>query len=126
MEHRCSIRISSEFDAVVNCRRAGVVRATIKDVGLGGMFVETDSIKLHPNTPVDVTMRVPENTANRPYRLRAWVVWTGRGGAGLMLRSVDDATYSALRKLVLEEPGLVAPGNVYADQIARDGPQAQI
>lgn len=126
MEHRCSIRISSEFDAVVNCRRAGVVRATIRDVGLGGMFVETSSIALRPNTPVDVTMRVPKSAANRPYHLGAWVVWTGRSGAGLMLRSFDDATYSALRKLVLGQLGLVAPGNMYADRITRDRPQTQV
>jgi hypothetical protein len=100
MEHRCSIRISIEFDAVVNCRRVGVVHGTIRDVGLGGMFVETGSIALCMNTPVDVIMRVPENGADRLYRLRAWVVWAGQRGAGLMLRSIDDATNIVLRKLV--------------------------
>jgi hypothetical protein len=101
MEHRCSIRISSEVDAVVNCRRVGVVHATIRDVGLGGMFVETGSIALRLNTPVDVTVRVPGNGGHRPYRLRTWVVWVGSGGAGLMFRSFDDAAAIVLRKLVL-------------------------
>lgn len=103
MEHRCSIRILSEFDAVVNCRRVGVIHAKIKDLGFGGMFVETGSIALRPNTPVDVTVRVPEKGAAKPSRLRAWVVWAGPRGAGLMLRSFDDATYATLRKLVLAE-----------------------
>jgi len=114
MEHRCSIRISSELDAMVNCRRVGVVHATIRDVGLGGMFVETGSIALRMNTPVDVTVRVPENGADRLYRLRAWVVWAGQRGAGLMLRSFDDTSYAALRTLVS------GAWRLHADGIARN------
>lgn len=100
MEHRCSIRIPIKFDAVVHCRRVGTVPATIRDVGIGGMFVETGSTVLRPNTPVDVTTRVPENGADKLHRLCAWVVWTGPRGAGLMLRSFDEATSVALRTLV--------------------------
>lgn len=120
MEHRCSIRIASEFDAVVNCRCVGVVHATIRDIGLGGMFVETGSIALRLNTPVDVTVKVPEKGAYRQYRLPAWVVWSGPSGAGLMLRSFDRAAYVVLRKLVLADPGRVTPGNARPDEIARD------
>jgi hypothetical protein len=107
MEHRCSIRIPIKFDAVVNCRRVGTVSGTIRDVGLGGMFVETGSTVLHPNTPVDVTARVPANGADELHRLRAWVVWTGRCGAGLMLRSFDDATSVVLRRLVFGSPAFL-------------------
>ena len=114
MEHRCSIRIPSNFDAVVNCRRAGTVPATIRDVGLGGMFVETGSTVLRPNTPVDVTARVPENGTDKSHRLRAWVVWTGRCGAGLMLRSFDDATSVVLRTLVFGSLGFLTASGAYA------------
>jgi hypothetical protein len=107
MEHRCSIRMPIKFDAVIHCRRVGTVPATIRDVGLGGMFVETGSTVLHPNTPVDVTTRVPENGADKLHRLRAWVVWTGRCGAGLMLRSFDDTTEVVLRSLVLGSSGFL-------------------
>jgi PilZ domain len=95
MEHRCSIRIPSALDAIVNCRRVGVVHAKVKDVGLGGMFIETGSIALRLNMPVEVAVRVSENGAHRLVRLRALVVWTGPRGAGLMLRSFDDAIYGA-------------------------------
>lgn len=120
MEHRCSIRISSELSAIVNCRRVGVVHATIRDIGLGGMFVETGSIALRMNTPVDVTVRVPENGADRLYRLRAWVVWAEQRGAGLMLRSFDDASYAALRTLVSGARRLHVPASRHADGIARN------
>jgi hypothetical protein len=121
VEHRCSIRISSELDAVVNCRQVGVVHATIRDIGLGGMFVETGSIALRMNTPVDVTVRVAENSAHRLYRLRAWVVWSGQSGAGLMLRSFDDASYAAVRTLVSGARRLHVPAaSRHADGIARN------
>lgn len=120
MEHRCSIRISSELSAMVNCRRVGVVHATIRDVGLGGMFVETGSIALRRNTPVDVTVRVPEDGADRLYRLRAWVVWAGQRGAGLMLRTFDGASYAALRTLMSGAPRLHAPAGRRADGTARN------
>ena len=100
MEHRCSIRVPSEIDAVVNCRKVGVVHATVRDVSLGGLFVETGPMRLRLNTPVNVIVRVAENGAARLYRLRAWVVWTGPYGAGLTLRSFDDATNVVLRMLV--------------------------
>ena len=121
MEHRCSIRISTELNAVVNCRRVGVVHTRIRDVGLGGMFVETGSVALHVNTPVDVTVRVPQNGADRLYRLRAWVVWSRQSGAGLTLRSFDDASDVALRKLVLRERRVANPGSACTSGIARSG-----
>jgi hypothetical protein len=119
MEHRCSIRIPSKFDVVVHCRRVGTVPATIRDVGLGGMFVETGSAVLHPNTPVDVTTRVPENGADQLHRFRAWVVWTGRCGAGLMLRSFDDATSVVLHGLVFGSSGFLTASGARASSQAR-------
>lgn len=119
MEHRCSIRIPIKFDALVNCRRAGTVRATIRDVGLGGMFVETGSTALRPNTPVDVTMSVPENGADSLYRLRAWVVWAGRSGGGLMFRSFDDATSVVLRRLVFGSPAFLTASGARASTQSR-------
>ncbi len=121
MEHRCSIRISTVLNAVVNCRRVGVVHTRIRDVGLGGMFIETGSIALHMNTPVDVIVRVPQNGADGLYRLRAWVVWSRQGGAGLTLRSFDDASDAVLRTLVLRERRVATPGSARTSGIARTG-----
>lgn len=121
MEHRCSIRISTVLNAVVNCRRVGVVHTRIRDVGLGGMFIETGSIALHMNTPVDVIVRVPQNGADGLYRLRAWVVWSRQGGAGLTLRSFDDASDAVLRTLVLRERRVATPGSARTSGITRTG-----
>lgn len=119
MEHRCSIRIGSALDAIVNCRRVGVVHAKVKDVGRGGMFIETGSIALRLNTPVEVAVRVSENGVNRLVRLRALVVWTGRRGAGLMLRSFDDAIYGALRKVVSGDRDSIGSSSAPSDGIAQ-------
>jgi hypothetical protein len=119
MEHRCSIRIPIKFDAVVHCRQVGTIPATIRDVGLGGMFVETGSTVLRPNTPVDLTTRVPQNGADKLHCLRAWVVWTGRRGAGLMLRSFDDATSVVLRTLVFGSIGFLTTSGARASTQSR-------
>ena len=104
MEHRCSTRNLVVLNAVLDCRSFGLVPAKVRDVGLGGMFVETGLITLRPNTPVEVAVSVQSNGVNKRHHFRALVVWTERCGAGLMFRSFDDAAYGALHKLVLQRP----------------------
>ncbi len=90
------------FDAMLSYPPLGLLRSKVRDISLDGMFVETRSIALHANTPVEVTVRLRKGNTREVYRLRAFVVRVTRDGAGLMFRDFDDATFRTARALLLK------------------------
>lgn len=107
MEHRWNTRKHTAFEAVIHYPALGLVRGKVKNIGLGGMGIETSVITLNPNTAVDLTVRVRRHGAGRLLRLHAWIVWAAPDRAGLMFRAFDDTTYAALQELVFEHQGRV-------------------
>jgi PilZ domain len=112
VEHRWSKRKPIALDVLVHYRSFGVVRGKARDIGVGGMFVETGAITLNLNALVEVNVRTQKDVTDRPYRLRALVVRTAPHGAGLMFRSFDQASYGVLRELLFEDQGITAEGRV--------------
>ena len=102
IEHRRSTRRPATFDAILSYPPLGLLRTKVRDISLEGMFVETGSITLHANTPVEVTVGLREGSTREVYRLRAFVVRVTRDGAGLMFRDLDDATLQTARALLLK------------------------
>lgn len=107
MEHRWDTRKATAVEAVVRYPALGLVRGKVRNIGLGGMYVETGAITFNVNTPVDVTVRIGKHSADGLFHMHAWVVWTGASGAGLMFRAFDDTSYAALQELVSERQTLL-------------------
>ncbi len=107
MEHRWNTRKATAFEAVVRYPGLGLVRGKVRNIGFGGMYLETGAIAFNVNTPVDVTVRVRKHAADGLCHMHAWVVWTGASGAGLMFRAFDDTSYAALQELVFERQALL-------------------
>jgi len=58
MEHRYSIRKALVLDIELNHLRLGRVRCRTRDVGMGGMLVDTGSFWLPVNSIVKVALRL--------------------------------------------------------------------
>jgi len=104
MEHRYTERKLLRLGVVVTCPHLGLIRGRSRDVGLGGMFVQTDCVVMPLNAPVNVSFQ-PD--AQRPlvcFEAQGMVIHQHAGGFGLMFDELQPACRDALRAL------LYAPG----------------
>ena len=96
MEHRRSVRKRLLQSVTLSSPRIGAVPAKMRDLSLGGMFVETNTIDLPPNAPITVSFRLPHGER---FRVDAMIVRRAPAGAGFMflrmqtdvIRSLSDA-----------------------------------
>ncbi len=104
MEHRWHIRRRMAAKVVLNSPALGQVHAKIRDLGAGGVCVDTLEQALTPNLHVNLTFALESAGILRIYRVPALVVWASRDSAGLMFYEIFPETLrGALSKLRLEE-----------------------
>lgn len=115
MEHRWSMRKSANGAVVLNYPSLGLLRASIENISLGGVFVNTGRISLSVNTPVEMVFELPEGDARRVRKAEALVVRATDGGAGLMFHKFNPATFQLLQALLLEEAELLDAAENTAD-----------
>ncbi len=117
MEHRWSVRQPHQCSVIVDCPRIGLAATRLRDIGVGGMFVETDKVDLPLNAMINVAFALEREE----FCLPAIVVRRTDRGAGLMflesepdvmqsLRSVLDAADSLTLKRTLRYDNRIAPG----------------
>src|SRR6185369_12051429 len=97
MEHRWNARRLVAGDVVIECPRGEKVRATMRDMSLGGMCVEAPATALPLNAPVMVGFRLPTRERDGGYHLRAMIVRHAGGAAGLMFLDLGTGTVESLR-----------------------------
>ena len=97
MEHRCSSRRPIAVDVVVECPRIGLVRAAMRDISLGGLFIETETVILPLDAPVSVVFDLPGGERDGGYCLRAMIVRHAPAGAGLMFLEPDADAVRSMR-----------------------------
>jgi hypothetical protein len=102
MEHRWSVRKPQRCPVVVDTPRHGRVAAKLHDIGIGGMFIETDDITLPLNTTVNVAFTLPREPYREDFRLPAMVVRHAPTGAGVMFLDIEVDTLRALRHALYE------------------------
>ncbi len=83
MEHRLARRVRVPLDVVLYARGSMVARGLCRDVGLYGLYVQTDPGVLHRNALVEVEILAAG------VRLHALVVHCNGEGVGL---AFDEAT----------------------------------
>lgn len=112
MEHRWSNRRPLDGEVALSHPRYGFVRGTVRDISIGGMFVETGRIGLPVNTPVVVSFRLQSGSQSDHYRLHAMVVRTAERGAGLMYLDSSADTIRPLREMLYGPPAAAEPASV--------------
>ena len=93
MEHRCSTRMPIAGSVIVSRPTHDRVRAGIANIGVGGIYIETQE-RFPPNAIVLVDLLLP--TGNQ-FQLRAMVIHRTSGGAGLMFEDFETKTARMLR-----------------------------
>ena len=98
MEHRWSPRRYLEGEVTMHYSPVGSFPAVLRDISLGGMFIETGDTALPLNAPVVVSLVLRDQDELSPHRLHAMVVRTAEEGAGLMYIDAGAETLQPLRR----------------------------
>lgn len=101
MEHRWSLRKPYRCPVVLSSPAHGSISARMRDIGLGGVFVETDGSALPVNTLVTVQFLL--GGLPQEFRLHALVVRRAATGIGIMFLEAATEVVTALRRALYEE-----------------------
>jgi hypothetical protein len=99
MEHRCSRRKPVSLDAVFSYRSLGLVHGRIRNIGMGGMLVETGRIRIPVYAELATSLFLDDNSTT-PLRLDAVVVRSGEYGVGLMFDQLTSEMRDALHSFI--------------------------
>jgi PilZ domain len=94
MEHRWSVRKPHQCSVIVDCPRGGLAAAQLRNIGIGGMFVDTGKVDLPLNTLVNVAFAL----GREEFCLPAMVVHRADNGTGIMFLESEPATIQTLRR----------------------------
>lgn len=109
MEHRWSERKQLPVKVTVHSRLYQSFSAALRDLSLGGAFIETPGHCLPVNEPLVLSFALGEDGARSYHRLHAMVVRAARDGAGLMYLDSDAATLGELRAVLAAIPAAGVP-----------------
>jgi hypothetical protein len=84
MEHRWNVRKPHQCSVIVDCPRSGLAAAQLRNIGIGGMFVETDKVDIPINAIVNVAFTLGRDANREEFCLPALVVRRTVDGAGFM------------------------------------------
>jgi len=104
MEHRYSERMFLAARVTVHSRLQRAFAANLRNISLGGAFVETGEIHLPANEPVVLALTLGETGTQTCHRLHAMVVRPEHDGAGIMFTDSDAAIVGALRGILVGAP----------------------
>ena len=100
MEHRCSIRKPIAIRVLFYKHGLPVQSGLSRDLGLGGVFVETDSCRWQKNECLDVEFI---SSRGAKFRLPALVVHQREQGVGLMFDQLEDGQRKRLRDILFSK-----------------------
>lgn len=109
MEHRWSERKQLAAQVTVHSRLFQSFPAVLRDLSLGGAFIETAGRCLPVNEPLVLSFALGEEGARSYHRLHAMVVRAARDGAGLMYLDSDATTLGELRAVLAAAPAASVP-----------------
>lgn len=105
MEHRCSIRKRLAIRVLFYKHGLPVQSGLSRDLGLGGVFVETRPWQWQKNECLEIEFI---GSRGCKIRLRALVVHQREQGVGLMFDALDDAQRRGLRDILFDEDRMAA------------------
>lgn len=100
MEHRLCDRVESTIPAFVGTVSGVYARGTIRDVGIGGLFLDVPQ-KFRRNAYVTVTASLADERGEpRTVRFQGFVTHVQPKGLGMMFSIIDDEVLAALHELL--------------------------
>lgn len=99
-DHRWSTRLPLELEVKVFDGGQPVVQGHTHNIGIGGMFVQTNRYKLPLNSQIAVAFSVDAPGGASHHRLPATVIWSSDEGAGLMFTDFNVETVHTLREIL--------------------------
>ena len=102
MEHRCSVRKPLAFQLLLYKHGLPIQSGTCRDLGFGGLFIETGARDWRKNEYLEVEIIGPSGVPSM--RLPAVVVHYNDTGAGLMFDVVTGAQRHRLRGWLIDKP----------------------
>jgi hypothetical protein len=100
MEHRYTERKPLDLSVVVNCPRVGLFRGRIRDLSLGGMYIECDCVVMPIHAPVTVSFQPDPDDPSAAIEASGMVVHQRGNAFGLMFEEHNPAVNGALRELL--------------------------
>ena len=112
MEHRWSVRKPHQCSVVVDCPRIGLAATQLRNIGIGGMFVEIGKVELPLNAMINVAFALDREE----FCLPAMVVRRTDKGAGLMFLESELDVLRTLRSALSATTALAPEGTIPGDR----------
>lgn len=112
MEHRCSVRKSIEFQLMLYKHGLPVQSAVSRNLGLGGMLIDTGTTTWRKNEYLEVEIICAEG--GPVMRVPAVVVHQSERGAGLMFDGVSGEQRRRLRTWLFSRERVDKPADSLA------------
>ncbi len=106
VENRSSPRRVVTLYTMLNYPSLGLVRGAVRDIGMGGMFVDIGRIQLPVNATLEASLILGNQGLKCHMQLEAIVVRCAEQGVGLMFDELDSEIRHALNQLVFEASGI--------------------
>lgn len=100
MEQRSSERKPAGREVVVSCPAIGLFRGYISDIGLGGMYVQSDNVVVPMHVPVTVTFQPDGDLPMVCIDASGTVVHQSRHGFGVRFDTLDDNCRFTLSRML--------------------------
>ena len=102
MEHRWSVRTPLSTQVTIYHNKLPVAVCTTKDIGLGGLFINSGPITYPVNTTLDLEFKLDSGEEFKQYRMLACVVYGSEKGLGLMFLEPNPEVIRTVRKMILD------------------------
>lgn len=103
MEHRCGSRRAINAGVIVDCRPAGLIRARIQNISVGGLYLKMRPPSGVTNDRVRIIFIRRDRGVCRVYLMPAVIIRWTRDGAGLMFSELTSSSFYALLAILLAE-----------------------
>lgn len=100
MEHRFTERKPADLNVVISCPRVGMFRGRIRNLSLGGMYVESGCVVMPIHAPVQVSIQPDPERPIHSLDIPGMVVQQRGNAFGLIFGELDLVTKLALRDLL--------------------------
>ena len=102
MEHRWRTRIPLSTQVTLYRNNKPIAKYMTKNIGIGGVFLESDSLDYVKNTILKVQLTLDTEEGHEQFRLLACVRHSPDMGVGLMFLADENNFSHHIRKLVLK------------------------
>jgi len=100
MERRWTTRTEITINLDVATADSVLTSCVTKDIGLGGVYVDTKGSTLNAGDEVELTFNLQDEINESAPKIKAKVTRLTDAGAGLMFRDFDAIAFRSLQKVI--------------------------